>query len=59
MIGQIKSKLLTYLFNDWVSNEFDLETLQITKSIIQNRESKIKEITESVNTRPRIGYVKN
>ena len=58
MIGQIKSKLLTYLFNDWVSNEFDLETLQLTKTIIQNRETKIKEITESVNPRPRIGYVK-
>jgi hypothetical protein len=58
MIGQIKSKLLNYLFNDWLSNQFDLETLQDTKLIIENRENKIKEITERINPRPRIGYVK-
>ena len=35
MIKAIKSKLLTYLFKDWVMNETDLETLKVSKQFIE------------------------
>jgi len=41
MIKTIKSKLLTYLFKDWVNNETDLETLQVSKQFIRKREIEI------------------
>lgn len=41
MIKAIKSKLLTYLFKDWVMNETDLETLQVSKQFIKKREIEI------------------
>jgi len=41
MIKTIKSKLLTYLFKDWVMNETDLETLQVSKQFISKREQAI------------------
>tara|TARA_R110000772_G_scaffold49267_1_gene113417 strand:- start:315 stop:479 length:165 start_codon:yes stop_codon:yes gene_type:complete len=37
----IKSKMLTYLFKDWVKNETDLETLKISKQFIKKREIEI------------------
>ena len=39
MTEKIKSKLLTYLFKDWVKNETDLETLELTISMIKQREN--------------------
>ena len=42
MIKTIKSKLLTYLFKDWVENEFDVETLEVTKAMITQKEVKLK-----------------
>ena len=42
MIKAIKSKLLTYLFKDWVMKETDLETLEISKNFIRKREIEIK-----------------
>ena len=41
MIKAIKSKILTYLFKDWVNNETDLETLQVSKQYIKKREIEI------------------
>ena len=41
MIKTIKSKLLTYLFTDWVKNETDLETLQMSANFIRKREVEI------------------
>ena len=41
MIKAIKSKLLTYLFKDWVMNETDLETLKVSKQFIRKREIEI------------------
>ena len=41
MIKKIKSKILTYLFKDWVMNETDLETLQVSKNFIRKREIEI------------------
>jgi hypothetical protein len=42
MIKTIKSKLLTYLFKDWVMKETDLETLEISKNFIRKREIEIR-----------------
>ena len=41
MIKRIKSKMLTYLFKDWVINETDLETIKVTKQFIRKREIEI------------------
>ena len=41
MIKAIKSKLLTYLFKDWVMNETDLGTLKVSKQFIKKREIEI------------------
>ena len=41
MIKAIKSKLLTYLFKDWVRTETDLETLKVTQNFIRKREIEI------------------
>jgi hypothetical protein len=41
MIKKIKSKLLTYLFTDWVKTETDLETLKLTKQMLNNREIEV------------------
>lgn len=41
MIKALKSKLLTYLFMDWVRNETDLETLQVSANFIRKREIEI------------------
>ena len=39
MFKKLKSKLLTYLFTDWVNNEKDVETLLLTKQMIENRKN--------------------
>jgi len=39
MINKMKNNLLTYLFTDWVRNETDLETLALTRSMINRREN--------------------
>ena len=41
MIKKIKSKLLTYLFTDWVKSETDLETIQLTSKMLKNRQIQI------------------
>ena len=50
MIRQIKAKLLTYLFNDWVKTETDLETLRLTNQLIKDREISVSGI------KPVIGF---
>ena len=56
MINKIKSKMLTYLFKDWVANEYDLETLELTKGLINNREIMLKTIIDKVNHKQILGY---
>ena len=41
MFKKAKSKLLTYLFTDWVNNEKDVETLMLTKQLIDIRKNEI------------------
>lgn len=38
MIKTLKSKLLTYLFKDWLTKEEDKELLDLTKEMINQRE---------------------
>lgn len=47
MFGKLKSNLLTYLFKDWVENETDVETLNITKRIIRRRVNVLVEDTDT------------
>lgn len=44
MIKKLKSDLLTYLFKDWVKNETDEETLQITKQMIEQRQGIVSKV---------------
>jgi len=45
--------MLTYLFTDWVKNEEDVETLLLTKQMIENRKNAI------VGHTPIIGFRTN
>ena len=38
MIKKIKANILTYLFQDWLDNDADVEGLQATRNIINKRE---------------------
>lgn len=48
-IDKIKSKLLTKWFTEWVRNEYDLEMLSMTHSMISAQEMKIKKIIDISN----------
>ena len=53
MIKFFKSKLLTYLFTDWVKTTTDVETLQFTYQLIKKREQDVSGI------KPVLGFRKN
>jgi hypothetical protein len=53
MIKFFKSKLLTYLFTDWVKTTTDVETLQFTYMMIKKREQDVSGI------KPVLGFRKN
>ena len=38
---KLKAKLLTYLFTDWVKTEKDVETLILTRDMIENRKNEL------------------
>ena len=46
LIQKIESKILTKLFMRWVDKEWDLELLQMTASMIHNREEEVKSFVE-------------
>jgi len=50
MYKKIKSNLLTYLFTDWVKNETDLQTLSLTRSMIDRRENILVEGEDTSRT---------
>ena len=54
MIRQIKAKLLTYLFNDWVRTETDLETLRLTNTLIKEREIVVSGIKPIIGFRSQL-----
>ena len=45
MINTLKSKLLTYLFTDWLNKVEDKELLDLTKVMITMRESELDGIS--------------
>jgi hypothetical protein len=56
MIDKIKSKLLTKLFIDWVNHEFDTELLEASKTMIQQRQEFIEELSYRANPPRPIGF---
>ena len=54
MIQKLKSKLLTYLFNDWVRTETDLETLRLTNTLIKQREIVVSGIKPVIGFRSQL-----
>lgn len=49
LLQKIESKILTKLFMRWIDNEYDLELLAMTRSMIQNKETEIKSIIDLTN----------
>jgi hypothetical protein len=47
MIKKIKANILTYLFQDWLDNDADVEGLQATRNIINNREDALSKVGNS------------
>ena len=54
MVQKLKSKLLTYLFNDWVRTETDLETLRLTNTLIKQREIVVSGIKPVIGFRSQL-----
>ena len=49
LIQKIESKILTKLFMRWIDNEYDLEILQMTGSMISQKEIEIKTLIDTAN----------
>jgi hypothetical protein len=56
LIQKIESKILTKLFMRWVANEWDIETLEMTGSIISARETEIKSLMDMANRKEVYGF---
>lgn len=56
MIRKIKSHLLTRLFIEWVNDEFDIETLETSKLMIQQRQDSINLMVDKTNPPYPIGF---
>ena len=46
MLGKIKSKLLTKLFIEWVNDEYDVELLEASKVMIQQRQDVVNTLAD-------------
>ena len=49
LLQKLESKILTKLFTRWVNSEFDIELLQMTKSMIETRERDLQLIVGYIN----------
>ena len=56
LLNKLESKLLTKLFMRWVENEYDLETLSLTKGLIHQKETEIKFAIDQANKKFVVGY---
>jgi hypothetical protein len=56
LFQKLESKILTKLFTRWVDNEFDIELLQMTKSMIESRENELQLIIGHVNKKEIKGF---
>ena len=57
MLGKIKSKLLTKLFIEWVNDEYDVELLEASKVMIQQRQDADNTLADRANPPTPIGFV--
>ena len=57
MLGKIKSKLLTKLFIEWVNDEFDVELLETSKVMLQQRQDVVNTLLDKANPPKPIGFV--
>lgn len=58
LLQKIESKILTKLFTRWIDNEYDLELLQMTRSMIESRENELQLIIGYVNKKEIKGFGK-
>ena len=58
LLEKLESKILTKLFTRWVDNEYDIELLQMTKSMIDSRERDLQLIVGYVNKKEIKGFGK-
>jgi hypothetical protein len=58
LLQKIESKILTKLFTRWIDNEYDLELLQMTRSMIESRENDLQLIIGYVNKKEIKGFGK-
>ena len=56
MINKLKSKLLTKLFIDWVNQEYDVELLEASKIMIQQRQDTVNTLVDKINPPTPIGF---
>ena len=56
MIDKLKSKLLTKLFIEWVNDEFDVELLETSKVMIQQRQDMVNTLSSKANPPTTIGF---
>ena len=56
MIERLKTKLLTKLFINWVNHEFDVETLEASKVMIQQRQDAVNTLADKANPPTPIGF---
>ena len=56
MLGKIKSKLLTKLFIEWVNDEYDVELLEASKVMIQQRQDAVNLLAYKANPPKPIGF---
>lgn len=56
IIEKIESKILTKLFKRWLTREYDLELLGMTRTMISNREYELKKFVDTINRVEIKGY---
>ena len=56
MIEKIKSKILTKLFIEWVNDEYDVELLEASKVMIQQRQDTVNTLADKANPPKPIGF---
>ena len=56
MLDKIKSKLLTKLFIDWVNQEYDVELLEASKVMIQQRQDTVNTLAAKADPPTPIGF---
>jgi len=56
LIQKVESWILTKLFTRWINSEYDLETLEVTKTMIANREYELKWAIDKLNHKPIKGF---